>query len=996
MKLKTKLLFILLITATVPLTAVSLYVYNAAHNSLSDKLSEQLFTINKGHSESIAGYFESVVAELELMAEHPNVVQSMQEFSRRFNTVVPESQPSQFKADKEPLDFNAIKGSVKSFYGAEYGKLFSEYSIDDIAATSVLPDSETGLLLQQKYIVDNESPMGSKNNLVDAGDGSAYSATHAKYHPFFNKFMNRHGLYDVFLIEPENGNIVYSVFKEMDYATSLKTGPHSNSGLATAFNIASTKSKSNDSTLGDYGAYLPSYNQAASFMSTPIYDNGELIGVLAFQVSKDRINEVVNNIVGLGQTGKAYLVGSGDGKLRSQLPQVEEETILKTEVELGRLEAIIASGGQSQYIDMFDNEVMVSANTVNILGLDWIIVVEQNVDEAFSALDNIKFSLLAAWSTCVAFCIAIGLWTSRSVHRQLGADPAMLNQIATEIASGDLNREFDNNDKLHGTLKVIAETQQTLKNQKEQDKEKVFRINRLTDGMENLTRAVALGSADLEITFVNSAMRKLFKKYELEFKAAIPGFDSENLIGSAIFQFSDNQQELQNRLKLTKTDYHHEFNTGSLFFEIIFTPQFSEKTGEILGISMEWNDRTKEVLVLKEVDQVVSGANSGELSNRINLTEKEGAYLELSSGINNLLEVTQEFVGDVNEFLGAIAVGDLSTTIDKNYEGDFTEVKTNANSSVNKLKEVVLNIRTVANTVDTAAREINTGNLDLSQRTERAAASLEETSSSMEEMTSSVSQNADNSKEAKRLALDAREQAEKGGTVVGQAVTAMAGINESSRKISDIIGVIDDIAFQTNLLALNASVEAARAGEQGRGFAVVASEVRNLAGRSATAAKEIKDLIEDSVSRVENGAKLVNESGQTLDGIVSQVKKVTDIVSEISASSQEQADGIGLVNNAITQLDEATQQNAALVEEASAASQSSSDQAKNLLELIRFFSTSEDELENSMSTSVSNVKAVATPVTNPASIPSMPSANESHVSQPAKVANLDDDDWTEF
>jgi methyl-accepting chemotaxis protein len=252
--------------------------------------------------------------------------------------------------------------------------------------------------------------------------------------------------------------------------------------------------------------------------------------------------------------------------------------------------------------------------------------------------------------------------------------------------------------------------------------------------------------------------------------------------------------------------------------------------------------------------------------------------------------------------------------------------------------------------VQQGAEEISKGNTNLSQRTEEQASSLEETASSMEEMTSTVKQTADNAGQANQLAMAARQQAEKGGSVVGAAVTAMSGINAASKKIADIIGVIDEIAFQTNLLALNAAVEAARAGEQGRGFAVVATEVRNLAGRSATAAKEIKALIQDSVARVDEGSKLVDESGQTLEEIVGAVKKVTDIVAEIAAASREQSSGIEQVNKAVMQMDTTTQQNAALVEEAAAASQAIVEQAQALNSLVSRYNVGDNAGANASRT----------------------------------------------
>ena len=283
-----------------------------------------------------------------------------------------------------------------------------------------------------------------------------------------------------------------------------------------------------------------------------------------------------------------------------------------------------------------------------------------------------------------------------------------------------------------------------------------------------------------------------------------------------------------------------------------------------------------------------------------------------------------------------IAAGDLTVDV---------QVKGGDNSSLlyamkhmqHNLSDIIGRINQAADTITVGAKEVAAGNADLSQRTEEQASSLEETASSMEELTSTVKQNAENARQANQLAAGASDVAVKGGTVVGQVVTTMSSINESSKKIVDIISVIDGIAFQTNILALNAAVEAARAGEQGRGFAVVATEVRTLAQRSAAAAKEIKQLIGDSVHKVEDGTKLVDQAGKTMDEIVSSVKRVTDIMAEISAASQEQSSGIEQVNQAVTQMDGVTQQNAALVEEAAAAAESMQEQAQNLTQAVSAF-----------------------------------------------------------
>jgi methyl-accepting chemotaxis protein len=448
--------------------------------------------------------------------------------------------------------------------------------------------------------------------------------------------------------------------------------------------------------------------------------------------------------------------------------------------------------------------------------------------------------------------------------------------------------------------------------------------------LDQLDANVMVVDNSLKVIFVNPAIRQMLTRAQAALRSELPGFDAAALAGASLESMTMKPAELRAQVEQLTDTLAREEVVGGRTLKTIMSPM-KDESGRRLGTVIEWFDRTQEVATESELQDIIVNVTEGKLGNRISLEGKRNFFLTLSRGINELVDAIGTMVDEVQGLVVAANQGDLTRRIEtEGKPGLLVKIGGGINELTENMAGLVSQVKAAASEVSRGADEISQGNANLSQRTEEQASSLEQTASSMEEMTSTVKQNADNAGQASQLAVAARDQAEKGGAVVSKAVRAMTEINESSKKIADIIGVIDEIAFQTNLLALNAAVEAARAGEQGRGFAVVASEVRNLAGRSATAAKEIKALIQDSVKKVDEGSTLVTQSGATLEQIVSSVKKVTDIVAEIAAASNEQSAGIEQVNKAVMQLDELTQQNAALVEEASAASQAMAEQARGL------------------------------------------------------------------
>ncbi|WP_419796601.1 MAG: methyl-accepting chemotaxis protein [Terasakiella sp.] len=953
-------------------------------------------------------------------------------------------------------------------------------------------DGTPAEILKKQYVEQNPYPAGEKQKLIFKDDDlTAYGQVHKAYHPWFSNFAEKRGYRDILLVNLD-GNVVYSVYKETDFASNLTGGNSEFNPLAQTFQ-ASLKLRKGEQIFTDFSLYEASEKQAAAFIGQPIVIEGFTKGVLIFQLSVDPINQVISKRKGLGKTGEAILVGA-DRLARNQSPLFDRETVLKREVggahvrkaldgQTGIVEAEIIQAGHTEPSNHF-----IAYAPFNFKGVNFAFVVAQDSAEVLAFLSDIQNMLLLTMAGVVGVVVVIGIFIGKSISRpitemtelvselaagrvktvemqdrgdELGLMALSLNQIymmsventrirtaldnaTTCIMVADADRDiiymnnaivemfrvaendireilpqFDVNNILGQSLDVFqsdpqyqADTLSGLNTpekirrtmgrrtfdltmapvrdgdgrrlgsvvewldltdnleRRELDETTAIENYRIRTALDNATTCMMVGDSEGEIVYVNPAAHKMFAVAENDIRQVLPNFDAKDILGQPINVFK-NTFDGREKYSINEEGVQQaRIKMGSRTFDLTAA---SVKDGEDTdyGDVVEWKDITDQLAVQEEVDNVVRSVVNGDFSQQISLSGKQGFMLSLAQSVNALTDTVRDVFDEIVQSLSALAKGNLEYQITKDYSGTYEALKQDTNQTSQRLRSIVGDIILASSEITNASREISSGSIDLSQRTETQASSLEETAASMEEMATTIKQNADNAQQANQLARNARDVAEVGGEVVVQAVGAMSSIEESSQKVSDIIGVIDEIAFQTNLLALNAAVEAARAGDAGKGFAVVASEVRTLAQRSGEAAKDIKNLILDSNQQVRNGVKLVGDTGESLEDIVNSIKRVADIVSEIAAASREQASGVDQINSAITQMDEMTQQNAALVEESSASARSLEDQSEKMMQLISFFETRK-EIAGGLAAPVSN-KVEEAPVPGPSMTSSTPS-----------------------
>ncbi|MBK1722858.1 nitrate- and nitrite sensing domain-containing protein [Thiocystis violacea] len=636
--------------------------------------------------------------------------------------------------------------------------------------------------------------------------------------------------------------------------------------------------------------------------------------------------------------------------------------------------------------------------------------IETGLVQTAQATRTHLLAYLGLAGSVLVLTVWLGIWIARGILRQIGGEPAFAVEVARAISDGTLDNAIPlragDEDSLLASMKTM---QHLLKDRIEKEQRIAAERLRVQIALDKASTNMMLVDNLGNIIFMNAAVARLMRESAPQIRKVLPGFDAGHLLGTP---FEALQRHPGGHVGLL-TDLRHEqsiqMELGERIFRLVANPVV-DADGNRIGAVVEWADRTNEIKAERELANLLDAALRGDFSLRMSTTDKHGFFRQVAEEMNRLMEIVSAGLADIARVLHGIADGDLNQQITADYAGTFGALKADTNATVRQLKKIVGGILESTQSISSAAQEIFMGNSDLSSRTESQAGSLEETASSMEELSQTVQRNAQSAAQANGLADTASQTVQQGGETVKALAGTMGNIQESSRKIADIIGVIDSIAFQTNILALNAAVEAARAGEQGKGFAVVAAEVRQLAQRSAQAAKEIKTLIDESVAQVAGGARLATQAGDEMDAVIRHFKEVATLVSEISAASREQSSEIELVTRAVSQIDEMTQQNAALVEEATAATESLEEQARELSGTVAVFRFDRGEprqdppwngRERRGPRRATNVARIR-PTPGPAAEASGPANSRSkqepapapkhHAPRPAR----EDDDWEEF
>ena len=958
-----------LIMAALTVTAIAIMgftSFTSARLSKEEDASARLAAIAELKAQNIEAFFDRIDRELALNAAHPATRAALEEFTAAF------------------------------------------HATDNAEAE-----------LQRIYITDNPHPLGEKDKLVAAGTGTVYDAAHARHHPEFSRLQVSSGYYDVFLFDAD-GHLVYSVYKENDFATNMLTGPWRDSGLARVFRGAMEAAPGEAATFDDFAPYGPSYDAPASFIAHAVRDaSGAPIGVLAFQMPVDEINAAVRRLSGAGATGDGYLVGT-DGLMRTDSLQTEANDILSARAENPAITAALSGEPGLGVYGADGSERLYAAMPIGFLGTRWALVVQQEMAELNAPVAALARSFAIEGTLVFAGALLLAVLTGRSLSGPLLALGTAMQSVS--------ERRYDTavpatgrGDEIGKMARALEDFRSALQGAEGVAREAAFK----GAGFQVAGAPMLLTDTRLEIVYANAAMSRLLGDRTEEFRKVAPAFDGTTLVGREVDIFPFPNGAMRDRVARGEAlPIREKIRIGDSYLGLLFDA-VHDADGTHIGYVLEWRDQTFQMeaaVVLKAldttqcrvemtldgaiksanerfcsmlgvtaaaiekapgrdmigmetgagaagslwddvaagrartgvfrlrhggVDKLLDGSlnpvpdernrTAGFLLVGVDVTEQQTVKARAEAQRSAMEEDQRRVVAALATALGRVAEGDVSTRIETAFPADYEALRHDFNRALASLEAALVGVVKNAGGIRGEATEIRSATDDLSRRTVEQAASLEETAAAIEELTAAIKSAAASANEAADIATRARSDAENGGQVVERAVAAMGAIDESSKEIARIVSVIEGIAFQTNLLALNAGVEAARAGDAGRGFAVVAAEVRALAQRCSEAAAEIATLVGSAAEQVRSGVTLVGETGTALGDIIRSAKSIAGHVSGIAASATEQSSGLAEINTAMSQLDRMTQQNAAMVEQTTAASRLLDEEAKALAEIVNRF-----------------------------------------------------------
>ncbi len=883
-------------------------------STLRQESMKKLSAVRETKRSAVIRYLQTIKDQAATFSENHMVVDAMRDFTGYFESFRPENTISS-------ADVERMRSKLSTYYRNEFTEEYKTRNFGAVPPIAKMFDSLDAdtIALQYHYIRANNHPLGSKHLLDAPEDSSQYSRLHSQVHPVIRNYLEKFGYYDIFLADIDSGDIVYSVFKELDFGTSLTTGPYAKNNFGVAFQKAAVAEKG-EVIFVDYAQYGPSYQAPAGFVASPIFDGDRRIGVALFQFPIDALNAIMAERSGLGDTGETYLVGA-DHLMRSDSyldPKNHSVDASFRDTTKGRVDtvaltkALSGETAEDVIIDYNGNPVLSAFAPINFNGLSWALLAEIDVAEAFSPVDidgkEFYAKYIEKYGYYDLFLINPDGYVFYSVTQEADYQTNMVDGKYASSGLGKLTRKVletgqyslvdfmpyapsDNDPAAFIAQPVIHRGETNLIVALQLSLEAINNIMQEREGMGETGESYLIGSDKLMRS--DSFLDPVGHTVAASLAGTVEANGVDSVASNAALTGATGSQIVM--------DYN-----GNLVLSA-YTPL---KVGDLTWALLTEIDEAEAFAVVKSLQWQMGAVALLALLVIMLVTWVISSFI--AKPLIEAVKVGQQVAsGDLN-----VVIGDTS--------GDETgQVMQALKTMIEKLGGVVSQVQGATCSVSNGSEEISAAGQQLSQGASEQAASLEEISSAMEQMASNIRQSADNAGQTEQIAQKAATDAQEGGKAVTQAVKAM-------KEIADKISIIEEISRQTNLLALNAAIEAARAGEHGKGFAVVASEVRKLAERSQTAAGEIG---ESSSATVE----VAEQAGQMLEQLVPDIQKTAELVQEISTSAREQDTGAEEINRGLQQLDQVVQQSAAASEELAATSEQLTVQTNQLRQAMSFF-----------------------------------------------------------